>query len=129
MRIDQATIYKFFFTYEGTELMIPMAGATQEEAVNKLRAFMMGWANELVPVATPTPSPFMGMPSVSQETGPNPFTLQLRIEELVKTLIPLKKPKGSNTLEKLVKDWTGFPMEPENYASIIAELSRMGPEK
>lgn len=128
MRIDTAQIFKFFFTYEGTELMIPMAAASPEEAVFKLKAFMQQWIGEMDTVvaqvkAEPTLSPIQ--PKKSEEKMPDPFTLQLRIEELVKILIPIKKPKGAQTVERLVKEWTGFPMDPENYPSIIAELGRM----
>lgn len=126
MRVDQATIYKFFFSYEGTELMIPMAGASQEEAMAKLRGFMLGWSNELTVNTLPTLSPVQ-INKLPEEKMPDPFTLQLRIEELVKILIPLKKPKGAQTVDRLVKEWTGFPMEPANYPSIIAELGRISP--
>lgn len=123
MKIDQAIIFKFFFPYEGTEIMIPMAAASQDEAVNKLRVFMLGWASDLQATSAPTLSPIQ--PKPVEERAPDPLVLAMRIEELVTKLIPIKKPKGASSIEKLVKDWTGFPYEPQNYASIIAELGRM----
>lgn len=127
MKVDSFQMYRFTFAYEGTELTIPMMGSTQDEAMSKLRVFMLGWANELTPQSTLSPVQLLkekvDVPVV------DPIALQLRIEELVQLLIPVKKPKGANSVEKLVKDWTGFPMEPQNFASIIAELSRMkGPQ-
>lgn len=124
MRIDIAQVFKFTFTYEGAELMIPLAAPSKEEAISKLRNLMLGWANELVP-ATPTLSPMQI--HTPELPPPDPFALQMRIEEMIRTLIPLKKPKGAQTVERLVKEWTGFPMEPENYPAIIAELGRLGP--
>lgn len=131
MKVEVANIYKFFFGYEGTEVMIPMAAPTQEEAGQKLRSFMLGWVNEL---ASPTLSPVQ-LKGPNTDPGfkdrepeplpPDPIMLAMRIEELVKELIPLKKPKGAQTVERLVKEWTGFPMEPQNYPSIIAELGRL----
>lgn len=128
MRIDTAQVYKFFFSYEGTEIMIPMAAETQQEAIKKLRAHLLSWANELaVVVNSPTPSPAEFQKA--EESIPDPMMLVMRIEEMVKNLIPLKKPKGAQTMDKLVKDWTGFPLEPANYASIIAELGRLNPNQ
>lgn len=121
MKIETANIYKFYFSYEGTELMIPMAAASQDEAMRKLREFMLGWCNEMTPASTLSPVQL----APSEEPKADPFTLQLRIEELVKEILPYKKPKGAQTVERLVKEWTGFPMEAANYPSIIAELNRL----
>lgn len=125
MKIDQAVIYKFTFPYEGTELMIPIAAESQDQAMDKLRGFMVSWVNELMPKSTLSPVQLskekVDIPIV------DPIMLAMRIEELVQKLIPVKKPKGAASIERLVKEWTGFPMEPQNYASIIAELSRMNP--
>lgn len=125
MRIDTAQIYKFYFGYEGTELMIPMAASNEDEAMKKLRDFMSGWIGELTPKSTLSPVQLtkekVDIPIV------DPVMLSMRIEEMVQKLIPIKKPKGANTIDKLVKDWTGFPYEPQNYASIIAELGRLNP--
>jgi hypothetical protein len=129
MRVESAQVFKVTFEYEGTQLMIPIAGANQQEAMAKLRGFMLGWANELQIAAGPVPSTMdLSKPPV-EEPQIDPFALQLRIEEMVKGLIPLKKPKGATTIERLVKEWTGFPMEPENFPAIIASLGRLGPNE
>lgn len=123
MKIETASIFKMTFLYEGTELMIPMAAATQAEAMQKLKTFMEGWVKELTPL--PTPVPTLSPVQLNEEKPPDPMVLAMRIEEMVKQLIPLKKPKGAQSVERLVKEWTGFPYEPQNYASIIAELARL----
>lgn len=124
MKIETANIFKLTFTYEGAELMIPIAATTQAEAMAKVSTYMQGWLKEM---GTKSTDSVLSPVQLNQEkiTEPDPYALQLRIEELVQKLIPIKKPKGANTIEKLVKDWTGFPMEPMNYASIIAELGRL----
>jgi hypothetical protein len=138
MRVDTAQIYKICFSYENTEVMIPIAASTQEEAMMKLKTYLLGWVDELQTAAVPTISPVQfkgpnsdpGFGKKEPESLPvDPFALELRIEDMVKALIPLKKPKGAVTVERLVKDWTGFAMSPENYASIIAELGRISNEK
>lgn len=125
MRLETAQVFKFFFTYEGTELMIPLAAATPEEAQAKLRNLMLKWSEELGMPPGTVASPVQ--PVKTPISLPDPMILEARIEDLIKTLIPLKKPEGPNTVDKLVKKWTGFTMSPENYPSIIAELSRMNP--
>jgi hypothetical protein len=132
MKIDSFNMYRFTFSYEGTELMIPMAAATQEEAMKKLRDFMAGWMSEMTVNPTLSPVQFNGPTSdpefknkPPEPLPPDPMVLMMRIEEMVQKLIPLKKPKGAASVERLVKEWTGFPMEPANYPAIIAELGRL----
>lgn len=107
--------------------MIPLAAPSQQEATTKLRGLMLEWANELQLAAGSVPSTLDLSKPIVEEVKIDPFALQLRIEEMIKGLIPLKKPKGAQTIDRLVKEWTGFPMEPENFPAIIAELGRLGP--
>lgn len=120
-------MWKFFFEYEGTTLMIPIAAPTEGEARTKLRIFILGWAGELVPTSVLSPMQTNTSGGLEAPTMPE-FGLELRIEDLVRDLTVIKKPKGANTLGKLVKEWTGFPMEPQNYKAIISELEKQKKE-
>lgn len=123
MRIEVSQMYQCFFTYEGTEIMIPVRAQSEEEAKTKLRQFLLLWGNELV-LSTPTISPIQ-QTQVPEVPTVSPMMLELRIEQLVKELMPIKKPSGAQSMEKLVKSWTGFPYESSNYQAIISELEKI----
>lgn len=127
MRTEQISMFKIFFAYEGTELMIPIAASDIEEAKTKLRGLFSQWLNDLnVPVGSALSSiqqkdtPMPTMPMV-----PNSAILELRIEDLLKEIsqAKLKVPKG--TVANTVKDWTGFKHEAPNFAAILSELERI----
>lgn len=116
-------MYKFFFTYEGGDVMIPISGETEEIAKTKLRNYLGEWSNQLVPSA-PVLSPEQLRP-LPEPPSISPMALELRIEELIKDVMPIKKPKNASSMERLVKDWTGFSMESQNYPAIISELEKI----
>ena len=130
MKIEHFTMFKMYFSYEGTEIMIPVGAPDENLARMKLRGLMQEWMNEL---STSTLSPIQRrdtpMPSTAgsmNELPPlSPVALELRIEELVKDIMPSKKMKGAATLPHMVKEWTGFVYEPANYLAIISELEKI----
>ena len=133
MRIDSSSIFTFYFPYEGHEIAIPVRAQTQDEAITKLRGFFVGWGNELLGHGQLIPSGVAAGSGVApkaaaEEIGilgnpnTNAMMLELRIEDLVKEVMPLKKVTGAQPLQNLIKKWTGFPYEPQNYAAIISEL-------
>lgn len=132
MRIDQQTVFRVYFTYEGTELMMPVSANDEQAAKMKLRGFLLQWANELVTdasVLSPIQRRETPMPTsagIPVELPPvSDIGLSLRIEELVKDCMSIKKPAGAQPMDKLIKTWTGFPYEPQNYAAIIEGLEKI----
>ena len=129
MRIEESNIYSFYFPYEGHEITISVRAQTKTEAIDKLKHYFQQWNVDIAmeypkiaPIPTPvsTPSPIdVSIPP------PNPFSLELSIEELVKEIMPIKKPKGAQQVGTLVKEWTGFTYEQGNYMAIIDELKRI----
>lgn len=117
-------MFKVYFAYEGTELMIPIAAGDVEEAKMKLKGLFAQWSNDLsVPpgsVLSPVQQKETPMPTI-----PTSPILELRIEELLKGIVDarLKQPKA--TVAATVKDWTGFKHEPENYPVILEELEKI----
>jgi hypothetical protein len=129
MRIETVQMFKFYFKYEGTELMIPLAEASEEEAKVHLRALLLQWANEMTVPPGSALSPIQQkdtpMPQLTEAPIPLSPILELRIEELLKTIADakLKVPKG--TVAKTVKDWTGFEHTPGNFPAIVEELEKI----
>lgn len=136
MRIDETKIFEFRFPFYQGELCVPIRANTREEAVEQLKGHLN---NMMVDLAAefPKAAPAEAAPSGAAPSGEKPpvvepprreiptYALELDIETLVKELMPIKKPKGAQTIEKLVKDWTGFAYAPENYAVIIEEMRRL----
>lgn len=128
MRIEESKIYEFRFPFHGGELAIPVRAQSREEAGQALRRhlndFMIELATEF-PLQVP-----QAVPPTENSAPPAPppvvssYALELQIEEIVKQLMPLKKPKGAQTIPIMVKAWTGFEFSPENYLAIIDELKK-----
>ena len=119
-----------YFSYESTELMIPVSAPDEESAKMKLRAFFEQWSQEMAvggPVISPVQRTARSLPRVEDipAVAIPSEALSLRIEELIKDCMPIKKPAGAQSLEKLVKTWTGFPYEPQNFQAIIGELEKI----
>lgn len=123
-------MHKFIFSYEGTELMIPVAAVNIDAAKAKLVSLFMQWSGELGSVGTPaqesTLSPIqphkqedMPMPAVSH------MALELRIEDLMKEIVGTGLRDAKRTVEATVRDWTGFKMEASSYAAIIEVLEKI----
>ncbi len=127
MRIEESNIYSFFFPYEGHEITIPVRAQTKTEAIDKLKHYFQQWNVDIAMEYPKTaPSPIVPSPLVDVATPPpDPFALELSIEELVKEIMPIKKPKGAQQVGTLVKEWTGFTYEQGNYMAIIDELKRI----
>lgn len=137
MRIEENKIFEFKFPYYGAEITIPIRAQSREEAAEELRKHIQSWMTELAmefPKTAPAESPKAGM--VNMDPNPLPeialpgsivpsYALELDIEELVKQIMPMKKPAGANTVNTLVKKWTGFVYSPENYPAIIEELKKV----
>lgn len=135
MRIESQNMFKVFLPYEGAEIMIPVSAVDEQNAKVKLRGLFLQWANELVADAAmlspiqrrATPMPESAGPATPM--GIPTEALSLRIEELVKECMPIKKPVGAKSLDKLVKEFTGFPYETPNYQAIISELEKIKASK
>ena len=126
MRIEASQIFTFYFPYEGHELTLPVRAQTREEACQKLLHFFSQWGMEVSMEAPKVASVATKIiDTVTPPSAPNSYVLELDIEQLVKDIMPIKKPKGANSVEKLVKEWTGFPYETQNYPAIIASLQKI----
>ena len=136
MRIEENKVFEFKFPYYGVEITIPIRANSREEAGEALKAHFQTWMTELAmefPKTAPTESTpraavatdVVHPASVAPENNVPSYALELDIETLVKEIMPIKKPKGANTMMKLVKDWTGFNYSPENYPAIIEELKKV----
>ena len=124
MRIETASVFKFYFNYEGTELMIPLAEKTEEEAKIKLRGFLLQWANDLEVPAGSALSPIQRAETPMPAIPASPI-MELRIEELLKTIADAKLRQVKGTVAATVKEWTGFKHEPQNFPVIIEELEKI----
>lgn len=139
MRIEENRVFEFKFPYYGAEISIPIRAQSRDEAAEELKKHIQSWMMELAmefpkaaPDVTPTSAAPSGATPKSDPAVPSAiptYALELDIEQLIKDLMPVKKPKGANTLDKLVKDWTGFAYSPENYPAIIEELKKLKTEK
>lgn len=127
MKIETVTVYKFTFPYENSELTIPLTGMNEEEARMRLRGLFLQWANDLMVPAGAVLSPVQQketpMPTIPQT--PSPQLLELRIEDMLRTIADKKLRVTKQTVGATVKDWTGFKHEPANYPAILEELLRI----
>lgn len=127
MRIESVSMFKFYFAYEGTELMIPIAAADETQAKAKLTELFRFWSGDLaVPngsVLSPVQQKDTPMPMIpAVPAGP---LLELRIEELLKTIADAKLRVTKQTVAATVKDWTGFKHDPANFPAILEELEKI----
>lgn len=127
MRIESTQVFRFYFQYEGTELMIPLAGADEQDAKAKLRGLFLQWSNDLIMPTGAALSPIQQketpMPT-SPMMAPSPI-LELRIEELMKNIADARLKVAKGTVAATIKDWTGFKHDPTNFPAIIEELERI----
>ncbi len=137
MRIDETKMFEFRFPFYGGEFSIPIRAQARDEAADLLRSILQQWLIEIV-TEFPRPAPSSSTAqddargsSPRPNTGEPPpaavptYALELDIEALVKDIVPIKKPKGAQTVDRLVKEWTGFEYAPQNYAAIIDELRKL----
>lgn len=124
MRVESTQVFRFFFQYEGTELMIPLAGANEEDARGKLRGLFSQWINDLsMPtgaVLSPVQQKETPMPTI-----PGTPIMELRIEELLRNIADARLKVVKGTVAATIKDWTGFKHDPANFPAIIEELEKI----
>lgn len=137
MRIEENKIFEFKFPYYGNEISIPIRAQSRELAAEELKNHITSWMMDLAmefpktaPVeSTPqgaVPSGDTGTSNVKPpEVNVPSYALELDIEQLVREIMPIKKPAGANTIDVLVKKWTGFKYSTENYPAIIEELKKV----
>lgn len=127
MKIEAVTVYKFTFPYENSELTIPIAGILEEDVRMKLRGLFLQWANDLAmptgAVLSPVQQKETPMPTIPQI--PSTPLLELRIEDMLKSIVDAKIRPIKGTVAATVKDWTGFKHEPSNYLAILEELLKI----
>src|SRR5580704_16070372 len=105
MRIDESRIFEFRFPFYGGEFSIPIRAQTKEEASDILRNHLQQWMIEL---ATEFPRSAPAEQKVERTVKTEPpassaipsFALELDIENLVKEIMPIKKTKGAQTVER-----------------------------